>query len=85
MLKLSGVSAMDVHATTECFICEKTLKMGHHRFEGFGITDWGVTVCTSCKKHTTDGVVETPELLERMREAGIAPSYNSKGHIIIPR
>ena len=76
---------MDVHATTECFICEKTLQMGHHRFEGVGIKEWGVTCCASCKNHTPDGVVETPGLIERMREAGITPSYNSEGHIVIPR
>lgn len=76
---------MEAHAYVNCFICMKSPQMGPHRYEGFGVKEWGVTCCESSVRHTPDGVVETPDLLERMSEHGIEPRYNRKGHIVVPR
>lgn len=72
------------HAFDTCFLCSKSYQMGPHVYEGRNVATWGVGVCNSCRRFNQDGVVETPELLKRMEEKGITPTYNNKGHIIIP-
>lgn len=73
-----------VYTTSPCFICCKTMQLGHHRYDGVGVPKWGVVICSSCKRHNSGGVVSRPDLLERMEERGIVPEYNTEGHIVIP-
>lgn len=76
---------MTAHATTKCFLCQKTLQVGMNKYDGVGVAAWGEQICSSCSRHNPDGVVVSADILERMAERGIEPEYNDEGHIIIPR
>ena len=72
---------------TACFLCRRSMRLGHGIYEGEQIAHWNIAVCVPCLDENPDGPdpEQHPKLLAYMEVKGIAPFLNADGFLAWPR
>lgn len=79
----------DPHAIfVNCFLCQRKVQCGPHRYEGRNVRKWDVWICDACRSGNWDGVVVSSphgkRLIEHLQAKNIPYKLNGDGHLPIP-
>jgi len=69
-----------------CDLCGQQFQFGPHRYDGRGVSGWGIRICRICDGANHDGLVpqQHPRLISRLAAEGVEMRLNAKGWLPIP-
>ena len=70
------------HPIKQCIVDGETFIYDPERSTGRYIREWGVCICDGC--YSDDGVVASPDFLDRLAAKKIVPQFTETGTVLIP-